>query len=726
MPYQPLTQEQFKSLKQQGFSADKIISFETRRKSESAPEIVSGIGGTIPREEFEAGRRNWIGNIERPGAAVRSAILGKSLKAGFVNPAEAPPFAETFANQEVDTATIKALKDMGTLLGSKSLRDVKNFLDIYGADIKGRVAGTATDIVTDPVQLALTATTGIAGKVLAPTRAGQAVSRFARLPIEETLPGRTITKAVDFVKKAPLTEKLIAPLPKSAKRAIRGYHYATQPEPNIIGAETVYRPKVALEIKPKLVAQAKTKYGEQIKGVEEKIGLEKEILGTKVGEIEAKAGEAGAFIKSQAEAEKVALKKSLDDLALKTKKNTDRLTEELKLNKEKASIEGKRRIGKLGKENSDTYDSKLDVISDEIEKMELAPTGEGKIGVPFTKGRVAKILDDATSEIEKEFLGEGAPLKQIELLKEKYGIGLSSETNPEAILLQKKFGKLGLKDKGIDFSKAEISGQMGFNPNEKVNFKEFLKDLRKVYKQVSSGAKGVLRESDPEDLPAYILKKHFGKWASENAPEFGKLQSEYSHLIEQMKMGRKIFKPGAEYILDTKWLNDVLIGKADIKEKELANALFGGTEGYNKGLGDILQPARKSLGKIEGVKKSGEIVGKSLKEKSLLVQDNFNRRITDIDYALRVAKSGTQEQSVLAQKELLSQAKGLEKVLANRIAQLEARKGIASGKLTNLDELLKRAKMLERQKKIASAGGAATVVDMIMRRLIYRGVIPGR
>jgi hypothetical protein len=199
MPYQPLTQEQFGNLQQKGFTTDKIIEFEKRRKSESSPEAVKGIFGSIPTEAYQRGERNVMGNIgERPGAMAREAIRENPISAlagplaGLSSSSERvkkaainPVLSPTFQQESIDKFTPAGgfIKTTGKGRGGKAAMGINTILNAaVGAP------GMVADVVTDPLQTLLAIATGGVSKTVAPTKAGQAVSRFANKPIQEIIP----------------------------------------------------------------------------------------------------------------------------------------------------------------------------------------------------------------------------------------------------------------------------------------------------------------------------------------------------------------------------------------------------------------------------------------------------------------------------------------------------------------------------------------------------------
>lgn len=152
---------------------------------QTTPEPKVGVFGKVPLSEYQAGERNIMGNIfERPGAALRSLIMGKGYQAGAINPTEVPTFQNLALDKYYQSDVMSKYPGLKTLLGN-----------VVSA------GGMAGDVATNPADLLVL----IAGKTptgggttlggrMAGSKAGQAVSRFANMPIEETLPGRVVSK----------------------------------------------------------------------------------------------------------------------------------------------------------------------------------------------------------------------------------------------------------------------------------------------------------------------------------------------------------------------------------------------------------------------------------------------------------------------------------------------------------------------------------------------------
>ena len=188
-------------------------AYNSAKEITKTPEMVRGLFGSVPKERYESGERNWMGNIaERPGAMAREAIRENPISAlagplaGLSDSERArraainPSLSPTFQQESIDKFTPPGgfIPTTGKGMGGKLAMGANTILNAaVGAP------GAVADVVTDPFQTLVALVTGGAFKAVAPTKAGQAVERFAKLPLKETLPGRIITKGVKATKRIP-------------------------------------------------------------------------------------------------------------------------------------------------------------------------------------------------------------------------------------------------------------------------------------------------------------------------------------------------------------------------------------------------------------------------------------------------------------------------------------------------------------------------------------------
>jgi len=143
--------------------------------------VQSGVFGDIPQNEFDQGRRNFIGNLEKPGAFVRGGIRGlapggqpplQQALRGFKNPALEPRFLQEQQQKPIDAPF--------PLTGNKAI-DLPNIVAGGAGAFATDAAAFGADVVTDPVAMGLMALgkipgVGQAGKALAGTRIGSTAS----------------------------------------------------------------------------------------------------------------------------------------------------------------------------------------------------------------------------------------------------------------------------------------------------------------------------------------------------------------------------------------------------------------------------------------------------------------------------------------------------------------------------------------------------------------------
>ena len=461
--------------------------------------------------------------------------------------------------------------------------------------------------------------------------------------------------------------------------------------------EGVRQDLTPLERVSNLESKAKIKYGEPL-------AQEETLLKQTLGEISAKEKVVLEKSNIAIKESKQRLSESIDNLSVKMKEETTHLRDNIELASQKSAVEGKRRFGQFTKENSNSYGTKLDDVIEIAEKEGALPT----------KQTLQDIFDKTDAEIASTFIDTGVPLTKYNALKDKYLGSFSSEVNPEAQAISKALGfkKGQMKNAGIDWSRVDIAKSQIKTPagKEFINLKELLQDIRSVKKAISAKGQGAERAFTDEDLVSIIFQKNVGEYMSSTYPQFAKLQKSYAPIIEQMKAGRKIFKPGAPYELGTA---PKVISAPDIIEKKLIGELEKGTPGFSKGLGEISQPVIKAQKKLAGTEKGYEIAKQRIEKLNAVEQKELGELLSLREEAYKMAKEKTTVKSMVRQKQIKDQ-------LEKRLQDLET--GSFKGKET-ISKLTARAKITNREKKIATGGGIAAMVDYIIRRYIAKGIL---
>ena len=442
----------------------------------------------------------------------------------------------------------------------------------------------------------------------------------------------------------------------------------------------------------KLKSISEGKYTPQIQAEQEKIaGLKPKY--TKVEKL-AKERYGG-----QIDIEKQNLKKSLDEVSNKMEQSLGKIKSEGEVATQKTSLEFKNRFGKFTRENSKNYGIYRDKI---VEKL-------SKEGRGITRGQFKEILQNAKNEIDSEFLNTGQVGSRFRKMAQKYGVGISEETSPELAALQEKFG--------VDLSSiANIQetgwkGLGGKNANQILDLKQVLKDVKSVTTSLSEKAKGGLRTFSEDDIVGAILDKHFGNYLGKEMPEFTKLQSRYAPIIEQMKAGRKLFKPGAPYEISEKSIS--ALKKPDIAEKQLLSELEKGTPGFSKGMGELSKVPERYTQKIVEIEKGGEIAKGRITKTSEIRQQELSDMLANKILKIEERSAKQTKLSEVKQTELAD-------ALKKRIFQIEKRKGFGQKEAVDISKLAQKKTQGEKIKKIAALGGVATTAGYYGRRLLYK------
>lgn len=162
---------------------------------------IFGVAGSVFKSEYEAGKRNILGNVfERPGAAVRGGILsvakgenfGKGYERGALIPQEVPSFRSLAEEKSQRDVVETASRRTGILSPTRPVGRLLTEAEATLGGTTAAVAGTIGDILTNPADLI-----GIlagklpgvekAGKAILKSEPAQAVGRF--LTKERGIPG---------------------------------------------------------------------------------------------------------------------------------------------------------------------------------------------------------------------------------------------------------------------------------------------------------------------------------------------------------------------------------------------------------------------------------------------------------------------------------------------------------------------------------------------------------
>jgi len=144
----------------------------------------------IVPSKYARGERSLVGNIfERPGAAVRSTLLGRGYKQGAMYPEEVPRFQDLILDAYYNK--LPSFPGKSILGLAPSTLGLTADIATNPADLLGLLAGKI------PMGKGKTL-----GEVISKSVPGQAVGRFANMPISQTGPVRAVKGMVEEVGKS--------------------------------------------------------------------------------------------------------------------------------------------------------------------------------------------------------------------------------------------------------------------------------------------------------------------------------------------------------------------------------------------------------------------------------------------------------------------------------------------------------------------------------------------
>ncbi len=258
---------------------------------------------------------------------------------------------------------------------------------------------------------------------------------------------------------------------------------------------------------------------------------------------------------------------------------------------DKAAVKIQEELPKYFKRNSTVYGHELDKISDELVKSNNQ----------ITRGELSSILDDVRMEAQEDMLAAGKPMEEIEAFARKHSI------NPKQI--------------GVDDSGAAIMDVP--DPNQPLDFKEVVNDVKAIRNSLSSKAKMGQRYS-PEDVIAAKFGKRWGDYLETKVPEFKSLNQEYAPVIQTMKTAGKYFKPysaGVDKLQGVSFLRNIAQDKLQTSEKKLLDMLQEGTNRF-PGIGN-------QTNKLENIKSLQGKVSKDIDD-TIKEYTNYKQKAKDL------------------------------------------------------------------------------------------------
>ena len=317
-----------------------------------------------------------------------------------------------------------------------------------------------------------------------------------------------------------------------------------------------------------------------------------------------------------------------DEVTKVIKQNINDFSARLQKVSEAGAVKFQKTLPKFFRRNSQAYGQRLDDISES-----LIQTGGG-----IKRGRLKQVIDETLFEQQDLLLPEGSALKKINQIRDKY----------------------------VEGSFEDI-----------LNFKEVIADIRSVGKVLKLKVQEGGARFGSEDVIGAIFKKNFGKYVAEVVPEFKKLQSAYSPVIESMKQAQKTFKPFAgefQTKTATGFLKRAGLGKLERGERTLLTKVEKGGE-FAKGVGAVSKQS-KQIGK------------KLLKEKAKLkeVKGAATKQIEK-----RVAKLTTRKEKA---EGLIRKQRGVEKLAREKSQKVRAGLAVGGGITSGIFLLRELARIL--------------------------------
>lgn len=528
--YTPLTQEQFQKLRTQGFTPEKIIEFEQRRKSETKPHRV------ITGEEFgKVGRAITLAPVIGPA----ERIIPESIKQKIIPERFARGIGRgitRFGSEAAFGLPALAAKKAGIEIEpAESLEE--QTAELIGG-IQGFMKGGALKIGTKA-----------AGKLIkeVPRKVGFFTARG--LPLKKQI----AKGAIEFGTAGALQ---LEEDPTIVGQVARGVTGAT------LGA-----------LFP--LGQAGLR-----KGVRAFRRLRRPVSETVVERLRK------AKLTATEKATKMQLERTraFEDAKQILDTNKKILIEELQTNAETGSLAFQKRLPEFYRTNSQAYGQALDDIGERLAKEK-------------TRIMVGEI-DDIIQISKQEAAEAGVSSTKLDKFIQKY-------------------------------SPRGAEGEMLRSPNDILNFKEIIKDIRNLGKTLQVAVREGKRRFTEDDIIVSIFRKNWGEFISQRAPEFAELQQAYRPIIQTMNLSNKIFRPYRgefETKTGTALLRRFGLKQTELSEEKLIEAVQKGG-GFGEGIGDITQKIRATGQRISAIGKrldEMEIVDVKVRRK---IEDELARRL---------------------------------------------------------------------------------------------------
>jgi len=373
--------------------------------------------------------------------------------------------------------------------------------------------------------------------------------------------------------------------------------------------------------------------------------------------ITGRAKEIESSIKSGASEAQRQVRQSIKITEREVGNAVDNLDNQLSKESDVAALSFQNQVTRFFRKNSSRYGQELNAISDEI-----AQTGR------MTRGEALEVLERTIQKAssDAEITG-GQTLARIrQLIDSKYSSqSVIPATGP-----------------------GETATIVNRNLAEQVSFKQFLGEVRDIWKQIKPYKSGARFSAD--EIPAAILQSEFGEFVASLSDEFKGLQSAYRPVISYMNKANSIIQPykGEAYRKGAyELVKRVAYGDAAPVEKDIVNFLEQGTQRFGKGVGNITGKARQIGENIKTLKTEMINAGMRGEAKILEIAEETAKKLSRIDTASRSSLNTVEQETMKRSGMIMEEAARQEMMLARRMKSLE--KGSK-----NVEKLLQRRALI--------------------------------
>lgn len=363
------------------------------------------------------------------------------------------------------------------------------------------------------------------------------------------------------------------------------------------------------------------------------------------GEISGRAKTIEEKITSSVQQNKKAINSSIEKTRAGVESAVNSLDTQLSKEADVAAHTFQSKVTGFFRRNSSSYGDELDKVADTISE-----------GGRMTRGEALDVLQRTLQKSASEAeIGGGRVFNSIQ------------------DLIQSKYAEQTIKPSLVAGEPATIIQR---NLGEQIPFKEFLKDVRNIQKQVKA-YRGSSRMSSDE-IPAAILNSEFGEFISTlpGGEAFSGLQQAYRPVISYMNKANSVLQPykGPAYTKTAEELvNRIASGNAAEADKQLVQFLELGTERFGSGIGNVTGKVRQIAENMKTLKTQMQASNLMAEKRMLDIAEEGARKISRIKEAesgaLKLVENETAKRSAMIQEE----AARLELGIARRLKSLDAR-----------------------------------------------------